>query len=176
MAFTIGSTDLCTASRDSGRGGVVHGVERPAGLGRDGDGDVLGGPGYLRGVLEHDDAFGDTARSLASGRRDGVGECCRRPWRHRHRRRGQGWHHRIRLGLRLAHRFDLWSQPRTSAGVSDGTGTYYDVAVAPGSAFSSLTITVCDPRLGQLTRLVHRQLVGGFLGPEHGQAVAWWPR
>jgi hypothetical protein len=33
----------------------------------------------------------------------------------------------------------------TSAEVSDGTGTYYDVAESPGSGFSSLTITVCDP-------------------------------
>jgi hypothetical protein len=31
--------------------------------------------------------------------------------------------------------------------VSDGTGTYYDVRVASGSAFSTLAITVCNPGL-----------------------------
>jgi len=35
----------------------------------------------------------------------------------------------------------------TSTTVSDGTGTYYDVKVASGSAFTSLTITVCNPGL-----------------------------
>ena len=32
----------------------------------------------------------------------------------------------------------------TSSAVSDGTGTYYDVDVAAGSSFSSLTVKVCD--------------------------------
>ena len=76
VAFTIGATDLCAASLAAGR--VLHRVERPPGLGRDGDGHVLGVVD-LRGLLEHDDAFGDTARSIASGRRDGVKERCRRP-------------------------------------------------------------------------------------------------
>ena len=32
----------------------------------------------------------------------------------------------------------------TAASLSDGTGTYYDVKVSPGSSFGSVTLTLCD--------------------------------
>ena len=56
----------------------------------------------------------------------------------------------------------------TSAGVSDGTGTYYDVDVAAGSTLQLADGQGVQSRLGELTRLVQRQLVGGFLRSEHG--------
>jgi hypothetical protein len=38
-----------------------------------------------------------------------------------------------------------YSSNPSGVAVSDGTGTYYDVKVASGSSFSSLTLTVCGP-------------------------------
>jgi hypothetical protein len=38
-----------------------------------------------------------------------------------------------------------YSSNPSGVAVSDGTGTYYDVKIAPGSSFSSLTLTVCGP-------------------------------
>ena len=174
VAFTIGNTDLCTAPL-TGETALCTASNAPLGSDETVTATYSGDGATYEGSSNTTTLSVTPPDPFASGRHDGVGECCRRPWRHRHRRRGQGWRHRIRVGLRLAHRLHLWGQPHL------GRGLGRDGYLLRRGRIVRVRVQLPDhhrvrPGLGQLTRLVYRELAGWLSRTRARQAVAWWPR
>ena len=146
VAFTIGSTDLCTASLTVETGGTGSCTTSNAPLGSDETVTAT----YSGDAATYEGSSGTTTLSVAppdpSPPADATGSASAAagPGGTATAVAGRGGITGSGSGYGSLTVSTYGTNP-TSAEVSDGTGTYYDVAESPGSGFSSLTITVCDP-------------------------------
>ena len=142
VAFTIGSTDLCTASLTAGTGSCTA-SNAPLGSDETVTATYSGWTTYVGSsntttlsVAPPDPSPPAGATGSASATAGPGGTATAVAGRGGITGSGSGY------GSLTVSTYGANPAP---AEVSDGTGTYYDVAVSPGSTFSSLTITVCDP-------------------------------